>query len=85
MLFPPHAEQPTTPSPYLYLAQTALDPTEALGYYSTATAMIENELGSKANGKHRMSVEQQAEAEEYAKMAVTAIVAMVEIWMSDMW
>jgi len=83
MLFPPHAEQPTTPSPYLYLAQTAQDPTEALGYYSTATAMIENELNSK--GKQRMNEEQQAEAEEYRKMAVTAIVAMIEIWMSDLW
>jgi hypothetical protein len=84
MLFPPHAEQPTTPSPYLYLAQTALEPQEALGYYSTATAMIENALGSK--GKERaVDAEGAAEVDEYRKMAVTAIVAMIEIWMSDLW
>lgn len=82
-LFPPHAPQPTTPSPYLYLAQTAQEPQEALGYYSAATAMVENELGK--SGKQRANPEEQAEADEYRKMAVTAIVAMVEIWMSDLW
>lgn len=82
-LFPPHAaEAPTLPAPYLYLAQVAQDPQEALGYYSTATAMVENTLGGK--GKSR-AVADAAEVEELTRMAVTAIVAMVEIWMSDLW
>lgn len=71
LLFPPHAEAPLSPSPYLYLAQVAEDPQEALGYYSTAVAMIEN-LGASAD-------------EEDKKMAITALVAMIEIWMSDLW
>lgn len=70
-LFPPHAGPPAGPSPYLYLAQVAEDPQEALGYYSTAVAMIEN-LGAAAD-------------EEDKKMAITALVAMIEIWMSDLW
>lgn len=78
MLFPPHTEAaPSSPSPYLYLAQTAGEPQEALGYYSTASAMIENRLSGKA-----VAVEQE---DEERKMAVTALVAMIEIWMSDLW
>ncbi|EKD04798.1 hypothetical protein A1Q2_00909 [Trichosporon asahii var. asahii CBS 8904] len=79
-LFPPHtSEAPTSPSPYLYLAQTAGDPQEALGYYTTAVAMVENALGK---GKGR--AEEGPEEEELRKMAVTALVAMIEIWMSDL-
>lgn len=78
-LFPPHAPtNPETPSPYLYLAQTAEGPEEALGYYSTATAMIENRLKGKARAG-------EVDEEEERKMAITAIVAMIEIWMSDLW
>ncbi|CAK9779955.1 hypothetical protein CC85DRAFT_287636 [Cutaneotrichosporon oleaginosum] len=77
-LFPPHAPaNPDTPSPYLYLAQTAEGPEEALGYYSTATAMIENLL----KGKGRAG---EIDETELRKMAITAIVAMIEIWMSDL-
>lgn len=44
--------------------------------------MVENTLGGK--GKSR-AVADAAEVEELTRMAVTAIVAMVEIWMSDLW
>ncbi|KAK4687697.1 hypothetical protein P7C73_g2426, partial [Tremellales sp. Uapishka_1] len=77
-LLPPHTtEPPAHPSPYLYLAQTAATPQEALGYYSTATAMIEQKF---AKGKGREEVQD----DEEKKMAVTALVAMIEIWMTDL-
>ncbi|GMK57142.1 hypothetical protein CspeluHIS016_0309820 [Cutaneotrichosporon spelunceum] len=79
-LFPPHAPtNPDSPSPYLYLAQTADGPEEALGYYSTATAMIENRLNDKGKGRAGENDE-----DELRKMALTAIIAMIEIWMSDL-
>ena len=86
MLFPPHtAEPPSTPSPYLYLAQAALEPHEALGYYSTAVSMLENKLNAASpKGKGRAAIDEEDEGEE-RKMAVDALVAMVEIWMSDLW
>ncbi|ORX39345.1 hypothetical protein BD324DRAFT_326330 [Kockovaella imperatae] len=89
-LFPPHTDEPPhTPSPYLYLAQTANDPREALGYYSTAAAMTERALAglSSQKGKGRISKGQDDQEEEVAAakaMAVTALIAMVEIWMSDL-
>lgn len=74
-LFPPHtADPPASPSPYLYLAQSAEDPHEALGYYSTSAAMIEKQLKAGAAG----------EEGEMVDMAVRALVAMIEIWMSDL-
>ncbi|WOO81451.1 putative assembly chaperone of rpl4 [Vanrija pseudolonga] len=80
-LFPPHtAEPPSSPSPYLYLAQSASEPQEALGYYSTAAAMIENKLNGKGKGK----AADPAEVEEERRMAVTSLIAMIEIWMSDL-
>jgi len=84
-LFPPHKfDPPSEPSPYLYLAQTAEDPNEALGYYSTATAMLEKSIvARKSKGKGRKMAPE--EDEEERKMAVTALVAMIEIWMSDLW
>lgn len=83
-LFPPHAsEAPTSPSPYLYLAQTAGDPQEALGYYTTAVAMVENALG-KGKGRAAEGESAGEGEEELRKMAVTALVAMIEIWMSDL-
>ncbi|EIW67091.1 hypothetical protein TREMEDRAFT_34391, partial [Tremella mesenterica DSM 1558] len=76
-LFPPHTPNPPqTPSPYLYLAQSAENPHEALGYYSTAAAMIENDLKRGKSSKE--------EEVEKRGMAVTALVAMIEIWMSDL-
>ncbi|KAL7424035.1 hypothetical protein Q5752_001620 [Cryptotrichosporon argae] len=72
LLLPPHATSPTHPSPYLYLAQVAEDPHEALGYYSTAAAMIEQRASSGQG------------SDEEKEMAVSALVAMVEIWMSDL-
>lgn len=76
MLLPPHAPAPpSTPSPFLYLAQSAEDPHEALGYYSTAAAMIEQGLGSGTG----------LTPDEARSMAVRCLVAMIEIWMSDLW
>ena len=86
-LFPPHtSEPPTHPSPYLYLAQINEDPNEALEYYSTATTILENSIAlrqSKVRGKHLEGEDEKDEEER--KMAVTALVAMIEIWMSDLW
>lgn len=90
-LFPPHtSESPAHASPYLYLAQCALDPQEALGYYSTAASMLENKLNAmgrdKGKGKSMVTDEVEVdEGEDERKMAVTALVAMIEIWMSDLW
>ncbi|RSH94992.1 hypothetical protein EHS25_000077 [Saitozyma podzolica] len=91
-LFPPHtAEPPSSPSPYLYLAQSASDPQEALGYYSTGASIIERKLGvDQGKGKGRVpepglaeTETEDVEAEERA-MAVRCLVAMIEIWMSDL-
>ena len=77
-LFPPYTSiPPSEPSPYLYLAQSAEDPHEALGYYSAAAVLIEKRL---ANPQTREDDE-----DEGKPMAVTALVAMIEIWMSDLW
>ncbi|WWC63992.1 uncharacterized protein I303_106598 [Kwoniella dejecticola CBS 10117] len=87
-LFPPHAaEPPSHPSPYLYLAQSASEPQEALGYYSTATAMIEKRIAEqdrKGKGRQANDGEEEEEIDEERQMAVTALVAMIEIWMSDL-
>ncbi|KAL1411139.1 hypothetical protein Q8F55_002089 [Vanrija albida] len=81
-LFPPHtAEPPASPSPYLYLAQSAAEPQEALGYYSTAAAMIENLQAGKGKGRAERDA---AELEEERRIAVTSLIAMIEIWMSDL-
>ncbi|WVW79398.1 hypothetical protein I302_101367 [Kwoniella bestiolae CBS 10118] len=87
-LFPPHVtEPPSHPSPYLYLAQSASEPQEALGYYSTATAMLEKRIAEqdrKGKGKQQGDAEDEEEVDEDRQMAVTALVAMIEIWMSDL-
>lgn len=87
-LLPPHvAEAPEDASPYLYLAQSAPEPQEALGYYTTAVAMLEKSLkerDAKGKGKVMGGSEELFEAEE-REQAVTALVAMIEIWMSDLW
>lgn len=48
--------------------------------------MVENALGANGGkGKGRSGAMDEGEVEELTRMAVTAIVAMVEIWMSDLW
>jgi hypothetical protein len=94
-LFPPHTSSPPPhPSPYLYLAQCAQSAEESLGYYSAAVAMLEQKLQGvaakgKGKGKSGLTSEQDGhldqEEEEERGMAVTALVAMIEIWMSDLW
>ncbi|WWD21239.1 hypothetical protein CI109_105723 [Kwoniella shandongensis] len=88
-LLPPHtSEPPSHPSPYLYLAQCAQDPQEALGYYTTATAILERRIAEnerKGKGKAVVDITGEEEGgEEERQMAVTALVAMIEIWMSDL-
>ncbi|ODN97274.1 hypothetical protein L198_03837 [Cryptococcus wingfieldii CBS 7118] len=86
-LLPPHTPQaPEHASPYLYLAQCAQDPQEALGYYTTATAMLEKRIGEKdQKGKSKVAEDgQEAEEDEERKTVVNALVAMIEIWMSDL-
>jgi hypothetical protein len=69
----------------LYLAQSAEDPKEALGYYTTAVAILEKSLkGKDAKGKGKASGEGEDDAEQRIQ-ATTALVAMIEIWMSDLW
>lgn len=91
-LLPPHVpEAPTHPSPYLYLAQSAENPQEALGYYTTAAAMLEkiikvDEANARGKGKQALGVEEaEDDVAEERKMAVNALLAMIEIWMSDLW
>lgn len=85
-LLPPHtAEAPQDPSIYLYLAQSAENPQEALGYYTTAVAILEKSLkerDSKGKGKAQDAGIDDSEERD---MATTALVAMIEIWMSDLW
>ncbi|KIR52584.1 hypothetical protein I315_04828 [Cryptococcus gattii Ru294] len=90
-LLPPHVpEAPTHPSPYLYLAQSAENPQEALGYYTTAAAMLEkiikvDEANARGKGKQALGVEEaEDDVAEERKMAVNALLAMIEIWMSDL-
>jgi hypothetical protein len=68
------------------LAQSAENPQEALGYYTTAVAILEKTLKERDNkGKGKaLEIGDGDEAEE-KEMAVTALVAMIEIWMSDLW
>lgn len=91
-MLPPHAsEAPAHPSPYLYLAQSAENPQEALGYYTTAAAMLEKIISTEEE-EAREKGKQVSEGEEFEdavaeerKMAVNALLAMIEIWMSDLW
>jgi predicted S18 family serine protease len=66
-----------------------LEPQEALGYYTTAVAMLEKNLKERdAKGKSKASNGMDLDAEleqEEREQAVTALVAMIEIWMSDLW
>lgn len=57
-----------------------------MGYYSTAASMLEQTLPSlnKGKGKALDTPEGEKEEEERA-MCVRCLVAMIEIWMSDLW
>jgi hypothetical protein len=68
------------------LAQSANDPQEALGYYTTAVAILEKTLKERdAKGKGKALESGDEDEAEEREMAVTALVAMIEIWMSDLW
>lgn len=52
--------------------------------------MLENKLNGMGAGKGKgkgiaVGGEEEDDGEDESKMAVTALVAMVEIWMSDLW
>jgi hypothetical protein len=56
-----------------------------LGYYTTAVAILEKSLkerDSKGKGKAQDAGIDDSEERD---MATTALVAMIEIWMSDLW
>ncbi|KAF8514554.1 hypothetical protein BU17DRAFT_52517 [Hysterangium stoloniferum] len=80
-LLPPSPYAPITPSSsaHLNLAQLADDPQEALKHYQVATDILIAQL----KGKDRAVTDVDVEAEVKTK-AVGALVAMVEIWMSDL-
>jgi chromosome condensin MukBEF ATPase and DNA-binding subunit MukB len=82
-LLPPHVQDPA-PSTYLYLAQTALTPQEALQLYESAIKLLEIKIEGFPQDRMVEQVED-ATKEELMKECITAIVAMIEIWMSDLW
>lgn len=84
-LLPPHIESPA-PSTYLYLAQTAPTPQDALQQYEAAVKLLESKLAGLRNGMviTEDNILEETE-EEVAKECVAAYVAMIEIWMSDLW
>jgi hypothetical protein len=56
-----------------------------LGYYTTAVAILEKSLkerDSKGKGKAQDAGIDDSDERD---MATTALVAMIEIWMSDLW
>jgi hypothetical protein len=53
-----------------------------LGYYSTAASILEKTIGGGQKGKGK---DLGVNVEEEKEMAVRALVAMIEIWMSDLW
>ncbi|CAE6366950.1 unnamed protein product [Rhizoctonia solani] len=78
-LVPP---SPTAPSPpphsaYLYLAQLSDGPHEALNHYKAAVDLIIDRVNSGATLS-------EDEKSELKKTAAKALVAMIEIWMSDL-
>lgn len=57
-----------------------------MGYYTTAVAILEKTLKERdAKGKGKASEGVDGDEAEEREMAVTALVAMIEIWMSDLW
>jgi len=80
-LLPPSPYAPLSPSSsaHLNLAQLCGDPRESLSHYQSAVDILLSQL----KGKERAVTEEDVESEPRSK-AVSAIVAMVEIWMSDL-
>ena len=57
-----------------------------MGYYTTAVAILEKTLKERdAKGKGKALEGGDGDEAEEREMAVTALVAMIEIWMSDLW
>lgn len=62
-----------------------------MGYYTTAAAMLEkiikvDEANARGKGKQALGGEEvEDDVAEERKMAVNALLAMIEIWMSDLW
>lgn len=85
-LIPPSQTAPTPPSAsaYLYLAQlTDDDPNKALELYRNALNLMSSQLKGKTPASNEFKG---PEMEEHTKKtAVRTIIAMVEIWMSDLW
>ena len=79
-LLPPHIQDPA-PSTYLYLAQTAPTPQEALQLYESAIQLLQAKVNALQDGMN----EEGETKEELMKECITAFVAMIEIWMSDLW
>ncbi|CAE6491486.1 unnamed protein product [Rhizoctonia solani] len=78
-LVPP---SPTAPSPpphsaYLYLAQLSDGPQEALNHYKAAVDLIISKVNAGTTTN-------EDEKNESRKTAAKALVAMIEIWMSDL-
>ncbi|KAJ9121486.1 hypothetical protein QFC22_002102 [Naganishia vaughanmartiniae] len=89
---PQPSAAPISASPYLYLAQTALSPQEALQHYESALQVLQRRLegmtvvsgvGGGDDGMSGAAEEEETE-QEVKKECVMAFVAMVEIWMSDL-
>lgn len=87
-LLPPHVQDPA-PSTYLYLAQTAPTPQEALQLYESAIKLLESKIETFSLPGSGMEEDANADVdvtkEELMKECITALVAMIEIWMSDLW
>ncbi|GAB1525230.1 hypothetical protein RhiTH_008387 [Rhizoctonia solani] len=78
-LVPPSSTAPSPPphSAYLYLAQLSDGPHEALSHYKAAVDLIV----SRVNSGSDLNEEEKGELK---KTAAKALVAMIEIWMSDL-
>ncbi|KAF8529900.1 hypothetical protein JB92DRAFT_2782757 [Gautieria morchelliformis] len=77
----PYASTPPSSSAHLNLAQLSQDPHGALRHYQAAVDILLPQL----KGKKRALGEESSDAEdEVGAKAVSALAAMVEIWMSDL-
>ncbi|KIO16272.1 hypothetical protein M407DRAFT_34073 [Tulasnella calospora MUT 4182] len=84
-LIPPSLTAPTPPSAsaYLYLAQlTDDDPNKALELYRNALNLMSSQLKGKAPASQEPKSSEMEE--QTRKTAVRTVIAMVEIWMSDL-
>ncbi|KAG8981723.1 hypothetical protein FRB90_007057 [Tulasnella sp. 427] len=86
-LIPPSSTAPTPPSAsaYLYLAQlTDDDPNQALDLYQNALDLMSNQLKGKSPAPQSLKFSQMEMEDHIREGAVRTIIAMVEIWMSDL-